>query len=114
MGWIWLGLGLYGLLAGGLFFMQRSLLYFPSEIRPDPNDYAMPGLRVITSTTEDGLTLTHWFQPPAQAEGPVLVVWHGNAGNIGGRVEKLRGLVNAGFGLLLAESFGSGLISRAK
>ena len=70
MGWIWLGLGLYGLLAGGLFFMQRSLLYFPSQEKPDPSDYAMPGLRVITTATEDGLTLSHWFKPPTQAEGP--------------------------------------------
>jgi len=93
----------YGLMLGAMFLFQRSLLYFPPQDRPHLASAAVPGLQEVTTVTEDGLELMHWYRPPAAENGPVVVVFHGNAGQIGYLVPKYRPLLAAGFGLFLAE-----------
>lgn len=108
MTWLWFGLGLYLLFVGLLYGCQRQLLYYPDRGRPDPARHALPTLEVVGVEGADGLTLEHWFVPPSSAAAPVVVVFHGNAGHIGHRMEKYRFLVDAGAGLLLAEYRGYG------
>ena len=80
------GMCLYALLILVLFFMQRSLLYFPSNERPDLSQYPAIGLEEVTLKTEDGLELTAWFiRPDPTRDGRTFLLFHGNAGHIGHR-----------------------------
>ena len=96
-------LGLYLALALFMFGCQRSFLYFPDKSNPDVGDAGVAGLKEVRLESEPGLEIAHWYRPPAAVDGPVVVVFHGNAGHIGHRVPKYRPLLDAGFGLFLAE-----------
>ena len=93
------GIFLYALLILVLFFMQRSLLYFPSNERLDLSQYAAIGLQEVKLKTDDGLELTAWFMKPDPAgDGGTFLLFHGNAGHIGHRVEKFRRILEASYG----------------
>jgi fermentation-respiration switch protein FrsA (DUF1100 family) len=101
-------LALYLLLALVMFGFQRSFLYHPDTSRPDLEGAGVAGLTEVRLESEPGLEVAHWYRPPAAKDGPVLVVFHGNAGHIGHRVPKFRAFLDAGFGLFLAEYRGYG------
>ncbi len=101
-------LGLYLLLALFMFGCQRSFLYFPDKSSPNIGDAGVEGLMAVRLESEPGLEVEHWYRPAAAEDGPVLVVFHGNAGHIGHRVPKYRPLLDAGFGLFFAEYRGYG------
>lgn len=101
-------LAAYGLLLGGMFAFQRSFLYFPPDDRPELSIARVPGLEAVTVATGDGLDLVHWYKQPAAPDGPVVVIFHGNAGHIGDRVPKYRPLLQAGLGVFFAEYRGYG------
>ncbi|MFQ5773062.1 MAG: alpha/beta hydrolase [Kiloniellaceae bacterium] len=101
-------LGAYLLLAGAVFLMQRTLLYPGAKEAPDIAQAGVPGLQEVSTETADGLRLTHWYRPPVEPDGPVVVVFHGNAGHLGDRVPKLAALMRAGFGALFAGYRGYG------
>ena len=82
------GIFLYALLILVLFFVQRSLLYFPSNEKLDLSQYAAIGLQEVKLKTEDGLELTAWFmKPEPTGDGGTFLLFHGNAGHIGHRVD---------------------------
>ena len=95
-------LGVYLLLMAAVFVMQRSLLYPAARQVPNLAAHDVAGLSEVATQTPDGLTLRHWYVPPAEAGAPVLVVFHGNAGHLGDRVPKLVEIIEAGFGVLFA------------
>ncbi len=94
--------GVYLLLCGAVFVMQRSLLYPAARQTPNLAAHDVAGLHEVTTQTPDGLTLRHWYLPPAEAGAAVLVVFHGNAGHLGERIPKLEEIIEAGFGMLFA------------
>ena len=98
----------YGAMVGAMVVFQRSLMYFPPSNRPEIGAMGLPGLEVISHETHDGLDLTHWYHPPREPGGPVVVLFHGNAGHIGDRAAKYRPLFEAGLGVFLAEYRGFG------
>ncbi len=98
----------YLLLIAAVFVMQRTLLYPAARQTPNLAAYDVAGLREVTTQTPDGLTLRHWYVPPAEAGAAVLVVFHGNAGHLGDRVPKLNAIIEAGFGVLFAGYRGYG------
>ncbi len=100
--------GLYVLIALVMFGCQRSFLYFPDRSEPRLAAAGAEGFAVVSLKSPDGLELSHWYRPPREEGGPVVLVFHGNAGNIGHRVAKFRALLDAGFGLFLAEYRGYG------
>ena len=73
-----------------MFTFQRSLLYLPSKEKLDPFFYSNTGLKKINFKTSDGLILSALFKNPTSINSKTLVVFHGNAGHIGHRVEKFR------------------------
>lgn len=101
-------IALYLFVAGGMFFMQRSYMYFPD--RQNPGDPASFNLRmqVVKVRTSDGLELSGWFAPPSEEGKPVVILFHGNAGNIALRAGKTRAFLDRGYGYLLAEYRGYG------
>jgi fermentation-respiration switch protein FrsA (DUF1100 family) len=97
----------YGVLIGGLYIFQRQLLYFPDVERPELGDLSELGVREVTLTTTDGLSLLAWYLPP-KAGRPVIAYFHGNGGHIGYRSERLRWFASAGYGVLMVEYRGFG------
>ena len=94
---IWLAL------VGCMYAAQRSLMYFPFGDLPAPP----PPFAEVRLRTADGLDLTAWEAPPAPGR-PIIVYFHGNGGNIAGRVFKLRPFLEAGYGVLLVSWRGYG------
>lgn len=101
-------IGVYLFMAAAMFGCQRSFMYFPQHDLPDVSTAGVPGLEAVKLDSEPGLELVHWYRPPKGPEGPVVVIFHGNAGHIGHRVPKFRALLDAGFGVLFAEYRGYG------
>ena len=91
-----------------MFTFQRSLLYLPSKEKLDPFFYSNTGLKKINFKTSDGLILSALFKNPTSINTKTLVVFHGNAGHIGHRVEKFTPFLDEGYGLLLVEYRGYG------
>lgn len=98
--------GGYLLLTGALYVFQRNLIYFPDTSRPVMTGN-LSGLSEVTVETADGLQLLCWYGQPRPGMATVLY-FHGNAGNIASRVEKIRPFVNAGYGVLLVGYRGYG------
>ncbi len=91
----------YGMVVGGLFLIQRNLIYLPDTTRPDPALYHLPEMRVVELIAEDGVRLLSWYRPALAHERPVIVYFHGNGGHLGYRAFKLRPYLDAGYGVLL-------------
>jgi fermentation-respiration switch protein FrsA (DUF1100 family) len=91
-----------------LYVFQRNIMYHPTSAHPEPKAYNCGDMTVINAKTEDGLTLFGWYKAPATPEKPVLLMFHGNAGDIGTRNYKARFWLNHGYGVLMAEYRGYG------
>lgn len=85
--------------------LQRQIIYVPSSSwSVNPHDHQ---IETVSYLTADKVSLTSWYVPP-QRNMPVIVMFHGNAGNISGRVHKQRFFAGLGYGFLLAEYRGYG------
>lgn len=92
-----------------LYFYQRNLLYFPDTNRPDPVAFGvLGGMETVNVKTEKGEEILGWYFPPTGELKPTIIFFHGNAGHIGHRIFKIKGLVESGYGVLLAEYLGYG------
>jgi hypothetical protein len=99
--------GAYVALAAGLYAGQRRILFPRASAPPDPAVAAALGMRHVGIPGHDGLRLSHWYRPAAPGAA-TMVAFHGNAGTIEARADKLRSVLAAGFGLLLVEYRGYG------
>ncbi|GAA5105109.1 alpha/beta hydrolase [Haloechinothrix salitolerans] len=106
-------MGVFGVIVGGMYAAQRSLIYQPSPgPLPSASD-VLPGGQDVTLRTDDGLTLSAWFFPArgsaaAADDAPVVLVAQGNGGNRGGRVELARAVTRHGISVLLFDYRGYG------
>lgn len=97
----------YGVLVGGMYMFQRSLMYHPGGPPGTPAASGVPEMTPVNLSTKDGLKILSWYRP-AKAGKPTLLHFHGNAGHIGNRGYKVRPYLDAGFGVLLVEYRGYG------
>lgn len=105
--WILVALLGYGAINGVMYLAQRSFIYFPSPIRPEPAEYDATDFDVVDYRSADGNALTGWHRPAVPGRR-TLVYFHGNAGHIGQRVGKVRPYADRGFGVFLAGYRGYG------
>lgn len=99
----------YAILLVAVYFMQRSLQYFPDKNHPGtPEENGVPAMKEIQLQTDDGLVLNAWFAPPEKVGGKIVVYYHGNAGHIGHRAIKAQHFIDKGFGVLLLDYRGFG------
>jgi fermentation-respiration switch protein FrsA (DUF1100 family) len=106
---LFIGLGgAYALVAGLMFVFQRKLIYLPDRAPTTPAASGVPEMAPVEYRTVDALSLTGWYAPPPEPSAPLLVYFHGNAGSIADRAEKVRPFLDAGFGVLLAGYRGYG------
>lgn len=97
----WL-IGGYVVLILVLYGAQRRLIYHPDQTAPAPAAHGVPEMQAVGVPTPDGLTLHSWWRPPTSAHAPVMIYFHGNAGNLDARADKVRPYLDAGYGVLLA------------
>lgn len=106
-----LALGLvYVIVAAMLFFSQRNMLYLPHlpsrELPPAPSELGLK-MEVVNVQTTDGLSLLAWYAAPRKNQ-PVVVVYHGNTGNVAHRAYIAEQMMKQGYGVLMLEYRGYG------
>ena len=89
----------YGAMVALLYFAQRALMYFPDRIRTPPAEAGLSEAKEVMIETSDGEKLIAWHVPPADGK-LVVLYFHGNAGALVNRVQRFRGLIADGSGLL--------------
>jgi fermentation-respiration switch protein FrsA (DUF1100 family) len=94
---------------GLLYVMQRELMYPRNAARAEIAGANLPGLEETALTTSDGERLVAWVVPPREGK-PVLLFFHGNAGNFGRpiRQARFRALTEDGTGLFAVNYRGYG------
>jgi len=98
----------FGLLAV-LFVFQRQLIYVPDARRADLATVGAVELMEAGSlTAADGMSTVSWYRAPASPGRPVLVLFQGNAGNIGDRLYKVATFIQKGWGVMLVGYRGYG------
>jgi len=85
-----------------LFAAQRHLMYFPQIMLTAPQDMTLQPMKAVSVRTSDGLDITGWFHPPADPDGAVFVIFHGNAGTLDHSARKAAKFVQPGQGAFLA------------
>ncbi len=102
------------LIAGGyliilllMYLFQAAFIYFPTKnIVATPEDRGLAYEDVFLHT-DDGLRLHGWFIPAEDSRGSVLF-FHGNAGNISGRLESITVFNNLGLDVMIFDYRGYG------
>ena len=102
-----IALCLYAALATTVYFVQRSLMYFPDKANVTPAEAGLPEAETVSLTASDGVQIVAWHVPPKDNK-PVIVYFHGNGGSLRFRVPRFRKLIDAGIGLVALEYRGYG------
>jgi len=84
---------------GYLYAFQRSYVFHPNGVLAAPVELGLADVEIVTLTAQDGTTLTGWHLPAASGQ-PSILYLHGNAGNLSGRSERFKEVIDSGFGLL--------------
>jgi hypothetical protein len=97
-----------------LRWYEPRMLYYPQHperrVSRIPADAGM-AYEAMTLTASDNVRLSAWWLPApenAPEARPAVLFLHGNAGNIGHRLEKARVLLDLGFDVLLLDYRGYG------
>lgn len=91
---------IYAGIVGYMYLKQDALLYKPSGVLPDPTAVGLADVDVVTIPMRDGVVLTTWSAPPAVEGAPTVLFFHGQSGNLGDRSDRMREILNSGYGLL--------------
>lgn len=87
--------------------MEQRLLYFPEpQVSATPAVFDLP-FDEVTLTTSDNVQLHGWFIPGEEGK-PVVLFFHGNAGNISHRLDNIRLLHKLGVAVLIFDYRGYG------
>jgi uncharacterized protein len=93
--------------AGVLYAMQRSLMYFPDIVHTTPAQAGLPEAEEVPLVAADGVRITAWHVAP-QDQKPVILYFHGNGGALRYRVKRFKELIANGIGLVALEYRGYG------
>ncbi|MBD3287616.1 alpha/beta fold hydrolase [candidate division KSB1 bacterium] len=97
----------YGGLCVIVYLFQSRMLYFPAEkILFTPHDYGFD-YEEVYFTTEDNVKLHGWFIPVPESRGAILF-HHGNAGNIGDRLDSITQFRKLGYSVFIFDYRGYG------
>ena len=97
----------YVAVVGLAYAFQDQLLYFPSSaLVATPDQYGL-AYESVQIDTDDGEQLHGWWIPADSARG-TLLFFHGNAGNISGRLENVQQFHQLGLNVLIFDYRGYG------
>lgn len=91
---------IYAGAVGYMYFNQRAILFKPDGVLPEPGAVGLADVDVISLPMADGATLTAWSAPPVIDGAPTVLFFHGQSGNLGDRADRMREILNSGYGLL--------------
>jgi len=98
----------YGAVVGLAFAFQDQLLFQPTNrLLATPDDAGMD-YETVRLDTDDGETLHGWWIPAADSSRATLLFFHGNAGNISGRLESVQQFRQLGLDVLIVDYRGYG------
>jgi fermentation-respiration switch protein FrsA (DUF1100 family) len=92
-----------------VYLRQTSFIYYPEKtVDLGPSDINL-AFRDVSLKTDDGETITGWYVPAAtETAAPVLLFFHGNAGNIAGRLGSIQTFHDLGLNVLIIDYHGYG------
>ncbi len=100
---------IYALITLLLFVFQQRLVFFPTHgdyaTTPDFIDLSW---RDVSLTTDDGVDIAAWFVDGPTNEAPVVLFFHGNAGDMSHRLGTLGALHELGAATLMIDYRGYG------
>lgn len=89
------------------YLFQTQIIYYPSKtVTATPKDIGL-AYKNLTITTGDGVKINAWYIPAPSARATVLFS-HGNAGNIGNRLESIAIMHELGANVLVYDYRGFG------
>lgn len=95
-------------MAAGGCGLEGAFVYFPTKtIDRTPADEKVP-YETVSITTSDAVKLEAWYMPPAKPDGPILLHFHGNSGDLSNRVGLFELFHPLGLGLLVIDYRGFG------
>jgi fermentation-respiration switch protein FrsA (DUF1100 family) len=97
----------YGGVVALLYVTQRSLQYFPENVRTSPAAAGLPRAEEVTLATPDGERVIVWHVPPRDGK-PVHLYFHGNGGALRHRLDRFHALTADGGGLVALSYRGYG------
>ncbi|MDZ7658405.1 alpha/beta hydrolase [Fodinibius sp.] len=105
--WILLSIAVgYLLLVVLMYLLQSQMIYYPQKsITYTPEDVGL-SYEDVTFTTEDGVSLHGWYIPTSS--NITVLYFHGNAGNISGRLQTIQLLHNLGLNVFIFDYRGYG------
>jgi hypothetical protein len=99
-----IGLALfYSIALAALYWLQGRLVYPLEQIQSLINPTFDARTEAVTVTTKDGLELTGRYRAPPDEAAPLIILFHGNGEDITQRAHIALELIDAGYGVLLAE-----------
>ena len=105
---IYLPILLYVGVALWLRWNEPRMLYYPDRQIEQTPDHAGLKYEDVTLTTSDGVRINGWFVPGTDEPRLTVLLFHGNAGNISHRLEKLRILHDLGVNTFIIDYRGYG------
>jgi fermentation-respiration switch protein FrsA (DUF1100 family) len=93
--------GVYVIAVMALFFIQRQLIYHPDPTRYIPANHRLTGVEEVILKTSDGESIVAWYSPPKPGK-PTLLYFHGNAGGLLTRSDRISLFTDAGYGVFMA------------
>ena len=97
----------YGGLVALMYVAQRSMMYFPDQLRTAPAAAGLPQAEELVLDTADGEKVIVWHIPP-KGERPVVLYFQGNGGGLNLRADRFRALTADGTGLIALNYRGYG------
>lgn len=90
---------IYAVIAVAAFILQRRLMYRPDPDRVSPAVFNLQGVKERVLVAPDTAQIVTWYAP-AQPGQPTILYFHGNAGNLASRSERVRRYVARGYGVM--------------
>jgi fermentation-respiration switch protein FrsA (DUF1100 family) len=90
----------YTVIATAMYVFQRSFIYHPDPHRVAPEAVGLPEASERVLKTADGEQLVTWYAK-AKPEMPTILYFHGNAGNLSDRRDRMRNFIDHGLGVLM-------------
>ena len=98
---------LFALVSAGGFLLQRRLMYFPDTVRTAPESLGLVGVEERILKAPDGAEVVTWYAR-ARPGQPTLLYFHGNAGSLAARFERVAKFQADGRGMLMMTYRGYG------
>lgn len=100
---------LYAIISLLLFTFQKHLVFFPASGEyPATPDFIDLSWRDVSLTTDDGVHIAAWFVEGSDGDAPVVLFFHGNAGDMSHRLGTLSALHELGAATLMIDYRGYG------